>query len=80
MEKKAVAEIERKLKEKELKGREKREKAEKVEKNEKAFQDWCEKAKNRPKTAPNSYGFSAGKLKGDYCISLHCFISCLCSS
>jgi len=66
LEKKNRQTKERCMKEKERKRQEKLEKELKQQKNEAAYQEWCEKAKNRPRTAPNSFGYSSGKLRGSY--------------
>jgi len=55
---------ERCMKERERKHQEKLEKALKQQKNEAAYEAWCEKARSRPRTAQNSYGYCAGKLRG----------------
>jgi len=64
LEKKNIETTERAVKERERKREEKLNKALKQEKNEAAFKAWCEKARNRPRTARNSYGYCAGQLKG----------------
>ena len=33
--------------------------------NQKAFDEWYEQAKNRPRTAPHSFGYTQGKLTGE---------------
>lgn len=64
MEKKNIEATERFVKERERKRMEKSEKETKQQKNEAAYKTWCEKARNRPRTAPNSFGYCAGKLRG----------------
>jgi len=44
----------------------KSEKEEKDRKGAEAFKKWIKLAQNRPRTAPNSYGYSAGKLTGKH--------------
>ncbi|XP_060073542.1 coiled-coil domain-containing protein 34-like [Ylistrum balloti] len=59
---KALREKERKeqqkSKEKEM------EQAEKQRKAEEKYKEWCQKAANRPKSVPNSFGYTSGKLTG----------------
>ena len=55
---------ERCIKERERKQQETMEKEMKQQKNEAAYKAWCDKARNRPRTAPNSYGYCAGRLRG----------------
>lgn len=64
MEKKNIEATERLIKESERKRKDKLEKETKQQKNEAAYKAWCAKARNRPRTAPNSFGYCAGKLRG----------------
>jgi len=64
LEKKNTEATERCVEERERKRKEKLEKKTKQQKNEAAYNAWCEKAKNRPRTAPNSFGYCAGNLRG----------------
>jgi len=71
LEKKNIEATERCIKERERKRQEKLEKEEKQQKNEAAYRAWCEKARNRPRTAPNSFGYCAGKLRGSNILYVH---------
>ena len=54
--------------EKEKKKKEEEEKLEKQKKCDEAFNEWCKKSVNkvRPKSAHNSFGYTSGKLTGEY--------------
>ena len=58
----------KRLEEKEKKKEEERKKEEQRAKSEKAFQEWKQKAKKRPCTAPNSYGYIAGQLTSKFSV------------
>jgi hypothetical protein len=64
LDRKAAEDAERRRSKKEQQEREEREKREKAEKCKAAFEKWKAEAKKRPRTAPNSFGFCAGKLTG----------------
>jgi len=64
LEKKAAKDAELKRLEKQRKDEEAREKKEKEDKCKKAVEKWMAEAKERPRTAPNSFGYCAGKLRG----------------
>jgi len=63
---KNVEAAQRSIREKERKRQEQLDKEIKQQKNEAAYEAWCEKARNRPRTAPNSYGYCAGRLRGSF--------------
>jgi len=65
---KNVEAAQRSIREKERKRQEQLDKEIKQQKNEAAYEAWCEKARNRPRTAPNSYGYCAGRLRGSSCL------------
>ena len=46
--------------------KEEHERRAKLEKCKAAVEQWMVKAKTRPRTAPNSYGYCSGKLTGSY--------------
>ncbi|XP_069110676.1 coiled-coil domain-containing protein 34-like isoform X2 [Argopecten irradians] len=67
--KKWKAEKNKSLKEKERKEQQMRQdqemkQAEKQKKAEEKYKEWCQKAANRPKSVPNSFGYTSGKLTG----------------
>ena len=64
--KKKKAEKEQKRKEIEKKREEERLEAERKEKAELKYQEWLKQAKHRPKSAPHSFGYTAGKLTSKY--------------
>ena len=66
MTRKNLEATERRIEKRETKQRQKCEKDLKQQKNEAAYRAWCEKARNRPRTAPNSFGYCAGKLRGSF--------------
>jgi len=69
LEKKNIEATERCIKQRERKKQEKLDKELKQQKNKTAYQAWCEKARSRPQTSQNSYGYCAGKLRGsEYCV------------
>ncbi|XP_046371002.1 coiled-coil domain-containing protein 34-like isoform X2 [Haliotis rufescens] len=57
-------ERERKRSDKQKTIQEEEEKKKKAEISERKYQEWCKNADKRPKSAPNSFGYMEGKLKG----------------
>ncbi|XP_031227182.1 coiled-coil domain-containing protein 34 isoform X1 [Mastomys coucha] len=66
LKKKKAEECEKKKKEKEKEKQRQAELQEKKEIAEKKFKEWLENAKNKPRPAAKSYGYSSGKLTGFY--------------
>ncbi|XP_012874975.1 PREDICTED: coiled-coil domain-containing protein 34 isoform X1 [Dipodomys ordii] len=66
LKKKNAEECEKKKKEKEKEKQRQAELQEKKEIAEKKFKEWLENAKNKPRPAAKSYGYSSGKLTGFY--------------
>lgn len=66
LKKKKAEEYEKKKKEKEKEKQRQAELQEKKEIAEKKFKEWLENAKNKPRPAAKSYGYSSGKLTGFY--------------
>ncbi|XP_046569260.1 LOW QUALITY PROTEIN: coiled-coil domain-containing protein 34-like [Haliotis rubra] len=61
---KSEEEREKKKSDKLKKLQEEEEKRQKADKAEKRYKEWCKNADRRPKSAPNSFGYMEGKLKG----------------
>ncbi|XP_059160059.1 coiled-coil domain-containing protein 34-like [Physella acuta] len=57
-------EKERRKRQKEDKERLQREEEQRKQKAEEKYQEWLQMAKNRPKSAPNSFGYLSGQIKG----------------
>lgn len=66
LKKKKAEECEKKKREKEEEKQRQAELQEKKEIAEKKFKEWLENAKNKPRPAAKSYGYSSGKLTGFY--------------
>lgn len=66
LKKKKAEESEKKKKEKEKEKQRQAELQEKKEISQKKFKEWLENAKNKPRPAAKSYGYSSGKLTGFY--------------
>ncbi|XP_064648066.1 coiled-coil domain-containing protein 34-like [Lineus longissimus] len=66
MEEKRKREREQKRKEEEKKRKEEQQKKDRQEKCDRVFDEWCEKARERPKSVPSSFGYTSGKLTGYY--------------
>uniref|UniRef100_A0A8C5K054 Coiled-coil domain-containing protein n=1 Tax=Jaculus jaculus TaxID=51337 RepID=A0A8C5K054_JACJA len=66
LKKKNAEEYEKKKREKEKEKQRQAELLEKKEIAERKFKEWLENAKNKPRPAAKSYGYSSGKLTGFY--------------
>lgn len=62
--KKNVEEMEKKKVEKEKQRKKEEEKMELEKKCQVAYDNWLKKAKSRPQSAPNNFGYTSGKLAG----------------